>query len=85
LRRSTLCSSRVLKIPSSTTPLSLACSTSRYVPIFHLLLHTSATASDLRSQGKAKHAKWAEYKDLSAEDAQKKYVEAVKKLVAQYK
>ena len=36
-------------------------------------------------QGKAKHAKWAEYKDLSAADAQKKYVEAVKKLVAQYR
>jgi acyl-CoA-binding protein len=36
-------------------------------------------------QGKAKHNKWAEVKDLSAADAQKKYVAAVKKLVAKYK
>jgi len=36
-------------------------------------------------QGKAKHNKWAEYKGLSPADAQKKYVEAVKKLVAKYK
>jgi acyl-CoA-binding protein len=36
-------------------------------------------------QGKAKHNKWAEVKDLSAADAQKKYVAAVKKLVAEYK
>lgn len=37
------------------------------------------------SQGKAKYNKWQEHKDLSAADAQKKYVEAVKKLVAKYK
>jgi acyl-CoA-binding protein len=36
-------------------------------------------------KGKAKHNKWAEVKNLSAADAQKKYVEAVKKLVAKYK
>jgi acyl-CoA-binding protein len=36
-------------------------------------------------QGKAKYNKWAEFKDLSPEEAQKKYVEAVKKLVAKYK
>ena len=33
------------------------------------------------TQGKAKYNKWGEFKDLSAADAQKKYVEAVKKLV----
>ena len=37
------------------------------------------------TQGKAKYNKWGEFKDLSAADAQKKYVEAVKKLVAKYK
>jgi acyl-CoA-binding protein len=37
------------------------------------------------SQGKAKHNKWAEVKDVPAADAQKKYVAAVKKLVAKYK
>lgn len=36
-------------------------------------------------QGKAKYNKWQEHKDLSAADAQNKYVEAVKKLVAKYK
>ncbi|KAM0718833.1 hypothetical protein Q7P37_005905 [Cladosporium fusiforme] len=35
-------------------------------------------------KGKAKHNKWAEYKDLKPEEAQKKYVEAVKKLQAKY-
>jgi acyl-CoA-binding protein len=37
------------------------------------------------TQGKAKYNKWAEFKDLKPEEAQKKYVEAVKKLVAKYK
>ncbi|GAB7331367.1 hypothetical protein MBLNU13_g02798t1 [Cladosporium sp. NU13] len=35
-------------------------------------------------KGKAKYNKWAEFKDLSPEEAQKKYVEAVKKLQAKY-
>ena len=37
------------------------------------------------AQGKAKSNKWAEFKDLKPEEAQKKYVEAVKKLVTKYK
>jgi acyl-CoA-binding protein len=37
------------------------------------------------AQAKSKYNKWAEFKDLSPEEAQKKYVEAVKKLVAKYK
>ena len=36
------------------------------------------------TQGKAKYNKWAEYKDLSAADAQKKYVQLVKDLAAKY-
>ena len=35
-------------------------------------------------QGKAKHSQWEKVKDLSPEEAQKKYVEAVKKLIAKY-
>ncbi|KAL1586207.1 hypothetical protein WHR41_05443 [Cladosporium halotolerans] len=35
--------------------------------------------------GKAKYNEWAKVKDMKPEEAQKKYVEAVKKLVAKYK
>ena len=37
-----------------------------------------------RFQGKAKYNKWAEFKDLSAADAQKKYVKLVQDLTAKY-
>ncbi|KAM0697718.1 hypothetical protein Q7P36_002572 [Cladosporium allicinum] len=35
-------------------------------------------------KGKAKYNKWSEFKDLSAADAQKKYVQLVKDLAAKY-
>jgi acyl-CoA-binding protein len=81
-----LCSSRATKTPHSRRPLRLAPSTSRYVSILQRTRHHGGGGGGwfVRSQGKAKYNKWAEYKDLSAADAQKKYVQLVKDLAAKY-
>lgn len=54
--------------------------------LLRLFEHTalSRLLTRLGLQGKAKHSQWEKVKGLTPEEAQKQYVEAVKKLIAKY-